>query len=173
MRESGRPAVVQVVGWKNAGKTTLVCKLVELLEQRGYETGTVKHDAHHFEMDHEGKDTWRHRQAGARIVAISSETEGKTCYIEQRYTPLADILKRMADMDAVIVEGFKSEGYPKIAIIRTTEQLELLERVAPVIAVASWLPKEEILAGVPAGVPVFHVDDEDGLLQVMLEWIGE
>lgn len=166
------PPVIQVVGWKNAGKTNLVCRLVEGLENRGYEIGTVKHDAHRFEIDYEGKDTWRHRQAGARIVAISSEAEGRTCFIEQRYTPLPGILERMSDMDAVIVEGFKSEGYPKIAIIRTAEQLELLNRVAPVLAVASWLPEEDIRQKIGGDIPVFHVDDAVGLLQVVVQWIN-
>lgn len=161
MRGNG-PVVVQVVGRKNAGKTTLVCKLVQLLQEQGYEVGTVKHDAHHFEIDYEGKDTWRHREAGARIVAVSSEQEGKTCFIEQRYTPLPGILERMRDMDFVVVEGFKSEGYPKIVIIRTPEHRELLSGVSAVLAVASWLPEEEGLSG---EAPVHSVNDAPGLLR--------
>ncbi|WP_438445238.1 molybdopterin-guanine dinucleotide biosynthesis protein B [Gorillibacterium sp. sgz5001074] len=168
MRTNG-PVVVQVVGWKNAGKTTLVCKLVEALSAQALEVGTVKHDAHRFEIDHEGKDTWRHRQAGARRVAISSEQEGRTCYIEERYTPLPDMLERMQDMDYVVVEGFKSEGYPKIVIIRSQEQLELLDRVAPVWAVASWLPPGSISPEASYGAPVFDVNDLDGLLGRVLE----
>lgn len=163
------PVVVQVVGWKNAGKTTLVCKLVEALTGMGYEVGTVKHDAHRFEIDHEGKDTWRHREAGSRLVAISSEQEGRTCYIEQRYTPLDGILERMAGLDFVVVEGFKSEGYPKIAIIRLPEHLELLERVSPVLAVASWLRAEDVVR--PAGAassPVLDINDVDGLVRQVL-----
>jgi molybdopterin-guanine dinucleotide biosynthesis adapter protein len=166
---TGRPVTVQIVGFKNAGKTTLVCKLVELLHSRGYEVGTVKHDAHRFEMDHEGKDTWRHREAGARVVAISSEAEGKTCYIEQRYTPLEEILERMKDMDTVVVEGFKSENYPKIAIIRHPEHLELLKRVSSLIAVASWLPEQEIRrAGLEDSVPYYGIDDAEGLVRLVL-----
>jgi molybdopterin-guanine dinucleotide biosynthesis adapter protein len=167
MRGNG-PVVIQVVGLKNAGKTTLVCKLVETLTDLGYEVGTVKHDAHRFEIDHEGKDTWRHREAGARLVAISSEQEGKTCYIEQRYTPLDEILQRMAGMDVVVVEGFKSEGYPKLAIIRLKEHLELLNRVYPVIAIASWLSPEEIPGQAGGGAPVYDVNDLEGLLEEVL-----
>lgn len=167
------PIIVQVVGLKNAGKTTLVCKLVEELSGRGYEVGTVKHDAHRFEIDHEGKDTWRHREAGARLVAISSEQEGKTCYIEQRYTPLPGILERMRDMDVVVVEGFKSEGYPKIAIIRYKEQLELLNRVAPILAVASWLPEAVIRGAVDPSVPILDVNDVEGLIQLVLYGSGK
>lgn len=164
------PRILQVVGLKNAGKTTLVCKIVERLTRLGYDVGTVKHDAHRFEIDHEGKDTWRHRQAGSKIVAISSEQEGKTCYIEQCYTPLAEMLERMADMDFVVVEGFKAEGYPKIVVIREPEQLELLHRVAPVLAIASWLPAEIIrkYLDVKPDVPVYDINDEVGMVQLIL-----
>ncbi|MDF2938186.1 MAG: molybdopterin-guanine dinucleotide biosynthesis protein B-like protein [Paenibacillaceae bacterium] len=163
------PCVVQVVGYKNAGKTTLLCRLVELLAARGYEVGTVKHDAHRFQMDVEGKDTWRHREAGARVVAISSEAEGRTCYLEERYTPLAEMLERMQDMDVVLVEGFKAEGYPKLAIIRIMEQLELLDRLDALLAVASWLPAGEIREAADLQVPVLDKDDAQGLEALILE----
>lgn len=166
-RTASGPVVLQVVGLKNAGKTTLVCKLVEALSDLGYEVGTVKHDAHRFEIDHEGKDTWRHREAGARRVAISSEREGRTCYIEQRYTPLDGILERMADMDYVVVEGFKSERYPKLVIVRHPEHLELLHRVSPVLAVASWLPEEEIRSAAGCLVPVYGINDVEAMLKLV------
>lgn len=168
MNRSG-PVVMQVVGLKNAGKTTLVCKLVEALAGRDYEVGTVKHDAHRFEIDHEGKDTWRHREAGASRVAISSENQGQTCYIEQRYTPLPGILERMADLDYVVVEGFKSEGYPKLVIIRKPEHLELLGRLTPILAIATWLPEEEIKASPGyGGQPVIGINDVESMLKLVL-----
>lgn len=166
--KTGAPVVVQVVGYKNSGKTTLVCKLVSLLSDRGYEVGTVKHDAHRFEIDHEGKDTWRHREAGARLVAISSEQEGKTCYIEQRYTPLSGMLERMGDMDIVLVEGFKSESYPKIVLARDHQQLELIERVAPIIAVASWMPEADLPEGISSAIPYYRINDVEGLAERVL-----
>lgn len=174
----GAPLVVQIVGYKNAGKTTLVCRLVELLTARGLEVGTVKHDAHRFQMDVEGKDTWRHREAGARIVAISSEAEGRTCYLEERYTPLEGMLERMRDLDVVLVEGFKSEAYPKIAVIRHREQLELLGRLESLRAVASWLPAQELVRAAQerewggAQVPVFDKDDAAGLEALIAGWLG-
>ncbi|MDF2834525.1 MAG: molybdopterin-guanine dinucleotide biosynthesis protein B-like protein, partial [Paenibacillus sp.] len=60
-----RPAVIQVVGYKNTGKTTIVCQLTSLLKEAGYKVGTIKHDAHEFRMDHPGTDTWKHQQSGA------------------------------------------------------------------------------------------------------------
>lgn len=163
-----KPFVIQVVGFKNSGKTTLVCKLVEGLIRLGHEVGTVKHDAHRFEMDREGKDTWRHREAGARVVAISSETEGRTCYIEQRYTPLDGILDRMAGLDFVVVEGYKSEGYPKIVLIRRKEDLELLQKIGPILAVGSWLDDPVNRTLIRDVHPVRHIDDAEGILQLIL-----
>lgn len=163
-----QPIVVQVVGFKNSGKTTLVCRLVELLTARGYEVGTVKHDAHRFDMDVEGKDTWQHREAGARMVAISSEAMGRTCYLEERYTPLEEMLERMRDMDVVLVEGFKSEGYPKLALIRHSEQLELLDRLEALLGIAVWLPPEEIPSVAGWGVPVLDKDDAEGMEALIL-----
>jgi len=162
------PYVLQVVGYKNAGKTTLVCRLVEELTRRGRVVGTVKHDAHHFEMDHPGKDTWRHREAGARIVAISSEQEGKTVILEQKYVPLEGLLEHMKAMEAVIVEGFKSEGYPKIVIIRKPDDLVLLHKVTGVIGIASWLPQEVIRESEGyRGHPIYSIDDVQGMMALV------
>ena len=69
------PAVLSIVGRSKVGKTTFLEKLVPEIKSRGYLVGTIKHDAHdHFEIDHKGKDSWRHREAGAQAVAISSPT---------------------------------------------------------------------------------------------------
>lgn len=167
-----QPVVVQVVGYKNSGKTTLVCRLVERLAARGLVVGTVKHDAHRFEMDVEGKDTWRHREAGARMVAISSEVMGRTCYLEERYTPLSEMLERMRDMDVVLVEGFKMEGYPKLAMLRQEEQLELLVRLEALLGVASWLPEETVRDAAGPGVPVLDKDDAKGLEALVLQLLA-
>ena len=71
---SGRPTppIVSVVGYSGSGKTTFIVKLVPELTRRGIRVGTIKHDVHGFEMDREGKDSYRHKKAGARISVISS-----------------------------------------------------------------------------------------------------
>lgn len=157
--------VIQVVGYKNAGKTTLVCRLVQALAGQGYRMGTVKHDAHGFDMDHPGRDTWKHSEAGAAVVAITSENAGKTAIIEQRYTPLEELLERMDHLDAVIVEGFKEETYPKIVILRSHDDLGLLQRVRNVVAVASRIP--DWSGWETDGKPVYHIDDIKSLLAVL------
>lgn len=89
-----QPYVLQLVGYSNSGKTTLLTKLIPLFEQSGLRVGVVKHDGgHDFEVDQPGKDTWRYREAGATLVAITSAT--KTAIVDQRPTPLPELVERL------------------------------------------------------------------------------
>jgi len=152
--------VIQIVGYKNSGKTTLIETLTEGLTNRGFKVGTVKHDAHEFDIDHPGTDTWRHRRSGARMTAITSDH--RTAIVEEKPTPLPDILQRMANMDIVLVEGFKQEPYPKIVMVRSEADYELVDRLSHVAAIVSWLPN------LPQGdLPVFGIEDTHGVM----EWI--
>lgn len=163
---TGKTNVIQVVGYRNSGKTTLICHLVSRLTQMGHRIGTVKHDAHRFEIDHEGKDTWKHRMAGAQAVAITSAEQ--TAIIRQRYTPLDNLLREIGDLDLIFVEGFKfAARYPKIVLIRTEDHLPLLKQALNVIAVVSWIPISE------ADVPVFHKDDMSGIVTQILKYVKE
>ena len=148
--------IIQVVGYKNSGKTTLVGHLVRTLTEAGLAVGTVKHDAHRFDVDREGTDTHRHREAGARMTAITNDY--RTAFMEERPVSLEDILRRMTDMDAVIVAGFKQENHAKIVMIRSEDDEELL-RLKQVKAVVSWLPGERRYGD----LPVFPLGDADEL----------
>lgn len=153
-----QPTVLQLVGYSGSGKTTLLAKLIPLLERSGLRVGVVKHDGgHDFEWDQPGKDTWRYREAGASLVAITSQT--KTAFLEQKPLPLPVLVERMgqAGADLVLVEGFKREPYPKLLLVRDQNHLELLDAVSRVEAVVSW---EKVEA---RGLPVFHVDDVEGI----------
>jgi molybdopterin-guanine dinucleotide biosynthesis adapter protein len=109
------PCVFGVVGWKNAGKTTLVEKLVAELVRRGLRVNTVKHGHHDLDVDHPGRDSWRHRAAGATEVAVVG---GRRYAImrEQAEPTLAEVLARLAPADVVLIEGYKREPYRKIEI---------------------------------------------------------
>lgn len=117
------PKVVLVVGRKNVGKTTLIEKLIPELSSRGYRVGTIKH--HHskssMRLDCEGKDSWRHRRAGARAVAVASPSEVAVFQDTEKMTPLDDLIQYLKGVDIVLVEGFHSESKPKIEIRRTLE----------------------------------------------------
>lgn len=116
---AGKPAVVSIVSKKNSGKTTLLEKLIPELRRRGYRVGTIKHDAHGFDIDHEGKDSWRHKQAGAQTVVISSPRKLALVKEMERETGIDEIVAQFfADMDIVITEGYKQGGKPQIEIFR-------------------------------------------------------
>lgn len=111
--------IVCVVGASDSGKTTFLERLIPELSSRGYRVGTIKHDAHGFEMDREGKDTWRHRRAGAATIAISSPTQVATIRGTTSEMELSEVVSRYFwAEDVVIAEGFKRSRFPKIEIFR-------------------------------------------------------
>jgi molybdopterin-guanine dinucleotide biosynthesis protein B len=157
------PLVLQVVGYSNSGKTTLLTKVIASLTSCGYKIGTIKHDAHDFEMDKPGKDTWKHREAGAAIVSITSAN--KTAVIMQENRTIEELLPLYEGMDIVIIEGYKFAGYPKVVVLRDPKHQELLDNVTSVLAVASWerLPDVQY--------PQYDINDIEGITDVMLAYI--
>jgi molybdopterin-guanine dinucleotide biosynthesis protein B len=150
--------VLQLVGYSNSGKTTLLTKLIPLLEASGVRVGVVKHDGgHDFEWDQPGKDTWRYREAGASLVAITSQT--KTAIVEQRPVPLSMLVERLAQAGAemILVEGFKREDYPKLVLLRKPEDRELLQSVTHIQGIVSWGQCEQ------EAWPCFHINDVEGI----------
>ena len=112
--------VISIVGASESGKTTFLEKLIPELAARGYRVGAVKHDAHGFEMDREGKDTWRLRRAGAQVIAISSPDQFASIRRTDREMSLEEIAGRFFwTEDILITEGFKREHYPKIEVFRS------------------------------------------------------
>jgi molybdopterin-guanine dinucleotide biosynthesis protein B len=110
--------IIGVAGFKNAGKTTLVEKLVVELTRRGWRVSTIKHAHHSFDIDHAGRDSFRHRQAGAVEVAVVSRHRWAIIHElrDEREPPLADILAKLAPCDLVLVEGYKRDGHDKIEV---------------------------------------------------------
>jgi molybdopterin-guanine dinucleotide biosynthesis protein B len=115
-----RPALVAIVGKSDSGKTTLIEKLVPELVRLGLRVGTVKHDAHSFEIDHPGKDSWRHGQAGADAYVIASPK--RLAYIARLdgEMPLTDIVTTyFGGFDIVVAEGYKRTAPHRVEIFRT------------------------------------------------------
>jgi len=152
--------VIGVAGFKNAGKTTLVEKLVRELTRRGYRVSTVKHAHHSFDIDHEGRDSFRHRKAGASEVAVVSRHRWAIIHEsrDDAEPPLAEILSKLAPCDLVIIEGYKRDGHDKIEV-RNLElsHPELAGSDPTVVAIAA---NGRITA---APVPVFDRDDVSAL----------
>jgi molybdopterin-guanine dinucleotide biosynthesis protein B len=113
------PHILCIVGKKKSGKTTFMEKLLPELRKLGLSVGAVKHDAHSFEIDHEGKDSWRLKQAGAETVVVSSPERVamiRTVKREQTLEELAEDLFR--DKDLVLAEGYFNSPHPKIEVYR-------------------------------------------------------
>jgi len=112
-----KPKIITIVGKSNSGKTTLLEKLITHLTQKGYKIGSVKHAHSGFEMDKEGKDSWRHKKAGAASTLVISEDkialvkDDNTSYLEKMQSYLSD-------NDIILAEGFKRQNLPKIEIFR-------------------------------------------------------
>jgi len=134
--------VISIVGRKNSGKTTLIERLLPLLGSRGLRVGTIKHDVHGFDIDYEGKDTWRHRQAGASVVSISGP--GKTAVITFAAGEVAlDYLVQAfyAEQDLVLTEGFQSLDKPKIEVFPPGAAVEPTTRVEERLATVGDGPR--------------------------------
>ena len=109
-----------LAGWSGSGKTTLAIKLITWFAEAGYSVGTIKHAHHEFDADIEGKDSWRHRKAGAEQVIISSDNRTVHFTEHQHRKPptLSELLAEMTQPDIILVEGFKTEPIAKIEIYR-------------------------------------------------------
>jgi molybdopterin-guanine dinucleotide biosynthesis adapter protein len=109
-----------ITGWKNAGKTSLIERLVAEFVARGLRVSTLKHAHHTFEIDHEGRDTFRHRSAGAAEVLVSSGTRW-ALMSELRGDPepaLDELIAKMTPVDLVLIEGWKASPHPKLEVWR-------------------------------------------------------
>lgn len=131
--------VLGIVGWSGSGKTTLLVAVLPLLRGSGLSVSTIKHAHHGFDMDRPGKDSYRHRLAGAHEVLVASSRRWALLHVAEGPEPnLADLLARMAPVDLVLVEGFKSHPYPKLEVFRPVlGKPSLWDREPEVVAVAS------------------------------------
>jgi len=158
--------VIGLAGWTGAGKTTLLRRLIPLLTARGLEVSTLKHAHDGFDIDRPGKDSWEHRQAGAREVLVASSTRWALMHeLRGNDEPsLPALLAHLSRVDLVLVEGFKREPHPKIEVHRVATAKPLIHPDDPsIVAIASDTP----LPGL--AIPVRHLDDIAGIADVMEE----
>ena len=150
--------IVSIVGKSDIGKTTLLEKLLPELTRRGYRIATVKHDVHGFEVDREGKDSWRHKKAGAHTVILSSPQKVAVIRDVEKDLTLEEIREKfIRDVDLILSEGYKNDVQPKIEVFRKGKYEGLLcTREDNLIAIASDQPFD-------IGVSCFFLDDIKGL----------
>jgi molybdopterin-guanine dinucleotide biosynthesis protein B len=153
---SRMPPVLSFVGKPGCGKTTLMEKLILFLSQKGYRIGTIKHHIHAFEMDTPGKDTWRHKQAGACTVALASPN-GLGIIRDVDCDPLVNelVARYFFDADMVLAEGYKRFAMPKIEVFRSSmHAAPLKDRDDTWIAFVS-----DVSLSDSGNVPCFSPDD--------------
>lgn len=162
--------VFGIAGWKNSGKTVLAERLVAELAARGWRVSTVKHAHHDADIDREGTDSFRHRAAGAREVALVT---GKRWALMHELRgeaepPLSDIVARMSAADIILVEGFKRGTHPKLEAIGPGEPRDgYLHRSDPaVVAIASDAPVEG------CALPAFRRDDIAAIAAFIERYLG-
>ena len=157
-----------VTGWKNSGKTGLMERLVAEITRRGLTVSTVKHAHHSFDVDHPGKDSHRHRVAGALEVVLASRNRIALMQElrDQDEPALADLLARLSPVDLVLIEGYKRDRHPKIEAHRA-------ETGQPLIA-----PGDDTIRAVASDVPltldrpVFDLNDTVALADFILSEVG-
>lgn len=156
------PPVVCIVGAHNIGKTTFLVKLISELKSRGYRVGTVKHHRGEFDIDHPGKDTYRHAQAGADSVFISSPTKLAMVRKMECEASLDMVAAMAGDVDIILAEGYKGMSLPQIEVFRSLVGRDLVGRRENLIAVVCDIPLD-------IGVSCYGLDDFAGVADLLEE----
>ncbi len=156
--------VYGVIGWKNSGKTSLMERLVRNLTARGYSVSTIKHVHHDVDLDQPGKDTHRHREAGASEVILASAHRFALLREHRGPEPaLSALLARLAPVDLVLVEGYKRDTHPKIEVFRAEAGHSLIQPTDPhTRAVATDAPLP------PLCVPTLDLNDTNAIATFIL-----
>ena len=155
--------VIGLAGWSGSGKTTLLTRLIPVLREQGLRVSVIKHAHHKFDVDVPGKDSWRHREAGAEEVLVSSANRWALMHElrGQRELRLPELLKKMSRVDLVVIEGYKSEPHRKIEVYRAANGKPFLFPADPgIVGIASDVAVETRL-------PVAHLDDIPAIAALM------
>lgn len=156
--------VIGLAGWSGAGKTTLLTRLIPHFKAEGLRVSVIKHAHHHFDVDVPGKDSWRHREAGAAEVLVSSERRWALMHeLRGEGEPrLPELLEKLAPVDLVVVEGFKREPHRKIEVHRAANNKPLLFPDDPgIVGIATDM-------SVDTRLPTVHLDDISEVAALLL-----
>ena len=157
-----------VIGWKNAGKTSLMERLVAEITARGFSVSTIKHVHHDVDLDQPGKDSRRHRDAGAQEVILAGARRF-ALMVEHRETepPLSQVLARLAPVDLILIEGYKRDSHPKIEVWRTEAAHDLIQTNDPTIraiATDAALPTKAVV--------ILDLNDTAAIADFILHEVG-
>lgn len=160
--------ILQIVGYQNSGKTTLMEQLITQAATEGFRVGTIKHHGHGgIPMIESSKDSVRHEKAGASVTAVEGEGTLRMS-IHQSNWQLADILAiyETFNMDMILIEGYKNEDYPKVVLLRQAEDESLLQKVSNIICVLYW-PTYPL--NKPLDYPAYSIQEEAKYMEVLMQ----
>ena len=157
--------VIGVVGWKDVGKTFFATEIIKLLVSKKFKVGSIKHAHHDFDIDQDGTDSFKHRNAGSNQVIISSSKRWAKIIEnnKKKEKSLDQLINEFQDIDIVVVEGFKKENHPKIEIIANNSQI-INSELKNIVAFVS----DEMLN---SSIPVFKKNDIESLVEFIIKKI--
>ncbi|OIJ18456.1 molybdopterin-guanine dinucleotide biosynthesis protein B [Anaerobacillus alkalidiazotrophicus] len=163
--------IIQVAGFSNSGKTTLVEKLVRLLTKEGYRVGTLKHHGHGGQLTSTdyGKDSWKHSQAGSIATCAVSAGDLQLTINREQHWEVDELLSIYCKLpiDVIVIEGFKMAQYPKIVILKEEKDVTLLSKLNNIFCVISWFPLENEKK--MQGIYYFQIDEESNYTNFILQ----
>lgn len=160
--------ILQIVGYQNSGKTTLMEQLITQATTEGFRVGSIKHHGHGgIPMIESSKDSVRHEKAGASVTAVEGEGTLRMC-IHQSNWQLADILAiyETFNMDIIFIEGYKIEDYPKVVLLRQAEDQSLLQKVTNIVCVLYW-PTYPL--NKPLDYPTFSIQEKAQYIEFLMQ----
>jgi len=162
VKENKEIPVVSIVGESDTGKTTLIEKIIPELTRRGFRVATVKHDVHGFDIDHEGKDSWRHKQAGSCLTVLSSPWQVAVVEDVEKDHDIVELRDMyIRNVDIILTEGFKRNSHPKIEVFRADRNGDIISRGDEnLLAVAGDKPPQ-------VDVPCFDGNDVIGIVNLI------
>lgn len=158
--------LVIIAGWSGSGKTTFLEKLIPEFRKRDLRVGAIKHHHGEFELDRPGKDSWRHKEAGAEITLISSP-EKIGMIMDMDHDPgIDELTPYLLNMDIIVVEGYKGAKKPKVEIFRSAvhDKPRFLDD-PDLIAIVSDID-------LTLNIPEFRLDDVEGLVNFLIQYFG-
>ncbi len=160
-QKESKPPVICVVGRSKVGKTTFLEKLIPELKSRGYRVATIKRHAHPgFDIDHPGKDTWRHARAGSDHVIIAAPDKVASIRRVPQEPALDELLDSIDNVDIILTEGYKRSSKPKIEVIRAAHHHQPLCAPSELFALVSDFSPS-------FNVPCFNLDEAAGVVDLI------
>ncbi|PEY42477.1 molybdopterin-guanine dinucleotide biosynthesis protein B [Bacillus cereus] len=166
----GRTApILQIVGYQNSGKTTLTGKLIQAFSQEGMKVATIKHHGHGGYPEVPQKDSERHRKAGAVVSSVEGAGLLSLSSLRDKW-PLQEIIRlyEFFEVDLILIEGYKAENYPKVVLLRSVEDIFLLNKVENVMAVITW---DDTIQSLRETYKTFHISEEEAYVEWFVQTV--